>query len=273
MNIRELEKSLNQSVLDARGPFYESCGGGRFFSSVSAGIQSASHRIFESYTRMIPGHGMPVDFFEKEHPDPPVGKLTVLSLAFHIAPRIVEENSREVFLPARSWFEARHRFDFISGPVGEILRGLFPGIRMVMPVKSVHYRADLSSRTPVSNWSERHVAFACGLGSFGLHGALITRLGCTHRLTSIIIDREIEGGEEPPTDPYFSCPHFADGTCGACVFRCPVGAIAPGKHIIEKCYDHEWLTCRERSVQAYGSTVAACGLCMCGVPCSLDMPG
>jgi hypothetical protein len=39
-----------------------------------------------------------------------------------------------------------------------------------------------------SNWSERHVAYICGLGTFGRHTCLITKKGTAGRLTSIVTD-------------------------------------------------------------------------------------
>jgi len=37
---------------------------------------------------------------------------------------------------------------------------------------------------PASSWSERHAAYAAGLGTFSLNDALITPKGIAHRLGS-----------------------------------------------------------------------------------------
>lgn len=43
-----------------------------------------------------------------------------------------------------------------------------------------------------SNWSERHVAFVCGLGTFGLSKGLITEKGIAGRLGSLIVSEKFE---------------------------------------------------------------------------------
>ncbi len=273
MNVSELETSAREFLTAAGDLNRSETDGSALYHEVTAGVQRADHPIFLRFGRMIEGHLQPGDCFAAEHAGfHAADSLTVVSFAFHINPRIIDDNSREPIYPSRSWFEARRKFDFLVSPFIELVRGIFPNRRITVPLRSARYRADLSKKVPVSNWSERHVAFACGLGSFGLHGALITRMGCTHRLLSAVV----EGGPgvcaEPPDDPYFNCLHFRDGGCGECISRCPVEAIVPGAHIIERCYAHEWMTCRLRSGAIYEPGVAACGLCMCGVPCDRSSP-
>lgn len=273
MYIGELAIRMKEYLNSAVDPFIFGRNNVRLFPEVSAGVQSASHEIFGLFPRTIAGHLTPRDFFRHDYPEE--GKaddLTVISLAFHVHHDIVSDNSMESNNPSFSWYEARHKFNSMYQPVIGILSDLFPGKRITVPVKSSLYLADLTKRIPVANWSERHVAFACGLGSFGLHGALITGKGCTHRLISVIVNTAIEGAAEPPENPYLACRHFNDGSCGECMTRCPVGAIVPGKHIIKRCYEHEWNTCRTKAKDVFGTEVPACGLCMCGVPCDIEAP-
>lgn len=273
MNYQEIESSAHRFLASARDAMFFTGEGGRVFTAVSVGVQRASHEIFARLSRIIEGHLAPMDFFEAEHGEHAAHEnLSVVSFAFHINPEIVKDNSGEETFPSVTWFEARQKFDFICTQFIEHMSGVFTGGKITVPSRSTRYRADLSKEVPLSNWSERHVAFACGLGSFGLHGALITHKGCTHRLISMIVDQSMEVYADPPDDPYFNCLHFRDGSCGACITRCPVRAIVPGRHIIERCYGHEWMTCRLKSKEIYGSEVAACGLCMCGVPCDTAEP-
>ena len=71
-----------------------------------------------------------------------------------------------------------------------------------------------------SRWSERHAAYVCGLGTFGLSRGLITRKGMAGRLASVIMDVELTPDERPYTGVYDYCTK-----CGARAKRCPVGAI------------------------------------------------
>ena len=273
MHIRELAIRMKEYLNSSNDTFFFGRGNVRLFPEVSAGVQPASHEIFGIFPRMIAGHRTPGDFFRHEYPGKEnMDYLSVISLAFHVHHDIVRDNSREENYPAFSWYEARHNFNFMYQPVTDAMRRIFPGKRISVPLKSSLYLADLSKSVPVSNWSERHVAFACGLGTFGLHGALITEMGCTHRLISVIVDTKIEGAVEPPENHNIACRYFTDGSCGECMTRCPVGAIVPGKHVIERCYEHEWMTCRTKSREIFGTEVPACGLCMCGVPCDIENP-
>ena len=113
-----------------------------------------------------------------------------------------------------------------------------------------------------SNWSERHAAYACGLGTFGLSRGLITRRGMAGRFGSLVTT-----WQAPPTPREYAAPYAWCIRCGACVRRCPAGAIslANGKdHRL--CYDYQSAIlprCRPR----FG-----CGLCQTGVPCEASRP-
>lgn len=72
-----------------------------------------------------------------------------------------------------------------------------------------------------SNWSERHVAFVCGLGTFGLSKGLITEKGIAGRLGSLIVSEKFAPRTREYTDIYEYCTR-----CGACIRRCPAGAIS-----------------------------------------------
>jgi epoxyqueuosine reductase len=76
-----------------------------------------------------------------------------------------------------------------------------------------------------SNWSERHVAFVAGLGTFGLHRALITAKGTTVRIGSVITTLVLSPTPRPYTRYDEYCPFLTRGTCGACMKRCPPAAI------------------------------------------------
>ena len=47
-----------------------------------------------------------------------------------------------------------------------------------------------------SIWSERHIAFICGLGTFGLSRGLITRKGICGRFGSLITDLDLYPAKE-----------------------------------------------------------------------------
>jgi len=163
-------------------------------------------------------------------------------------------------------------FNQIHEPLSEYVQALFGDSKIVFPAQSKLYSVSGLEKVRHANWSERHIAFGCGLGSFGLHGALITEFGCTARLISIVIDKEFEDCKEPFTDIHANCLHYQGKGCKLCVERCPVGSVRTEKRIIENCFDREFVENKKTSLEIYGKEITACGLCMSGVPCSFINP-
>jgi len=113
-----------------------------------------------------------------------------------------------------------------------------------------------------SNWSERHVAFVCGLGTFGLSKGLITPKGIAGRLGSIITELYLPPDKREYENIYEYC-----SMCGKCVKNCPVDAIT-----IEKGKDHYPCSAfvdktSEKYKPRYG-----CGKCQVAVPCESRIP-
>jgi epoxyqueuosine reductase len=113
-----------------------------------------------------------------------------------------------------------------------------------------------------SSWSERHVAFVCGLGTFGLSKGLITERGVAGRFGSIVTTLDLEPDSRAYSEPYEYCSF-----CGDCITNCPVEAIT-----LERGKDH--LICsdfldvvKKRFSPRYG-----CGKCQVGVACETGIP-
>ncbi len=113
-----------------------------------------------------------------------------------------------------------------------------------------------------SNWSERHAAYVCGLGTFGLSKGLITRKGIAGRFGSVVTDIELEPDPREYSGIYDWCIN-----CGACIARCPAKAISSEKGKEHSpCLD-KLLQSGKRFAPRYG-----CGLCQTGVPCEHQRP-
>lgn len=123
----------------------------------------------------------------------------------------------------------------------------------------------------VSNWSERHAAYASGLGTFGLSKGLITQKGMAGRIGSVITSAHFEQSEKPYSDPFEYCI-----MCGACQRRCPANAIdktrgcALGKDqlICGPYVKGSYLPPQgSKNIVRYG-----CGKCQTAVPCEFEIP-
>ncbi|MDD3218270.1 MAG: epoxyqueuosine reductase [Lachnospiraceae bacterium] len=81
---------------------------------------------------------------------------------------------------------------------------------------------DYQEETLTAQWSHKSSAVLAGLGSFGLNRLLVTKYGTTGRLGSVITDAYIEPSEK---SNHQYCLYYQNGTCKACLNRCPSGAI------------------------------------------------
>lgn len=122
-----------------------------------------------------------------------------------------------------------------------------------------------------SNWSERHAAYAAGLGTFGLSRGLITKKGMAGRIGSLVTNAYFEPTIREYSDPFEYCI-----LCGACQRRCLGQAIdltrgmALGKDQI-KCVSH----ISNSTKKPFGVNKRVrygCGKCQVGLPCSDGIP-
>ena len=121
-----------------------------------------------------------------------------------------------------------------------------------------------------STWSQRHVAYAAGLGTFGLSDGLITTAGKAHRIGSVVVNQELDSPDRP-ADIHAYCLYFKDGSCMECVRRCPVNAITENGHNKKICGEFVFSQ-TEYIIETYGINIYACGLCQTGVPCERGIP-
>ena len=132
------------------------------------------------------------------------------------------------------------------------------GYHGVVPTK-INMKEDVLK----SPWSHRHMAYAAGLGTFGINNLLITDAGCCGRYCSVITDLPVT---PDPIREEENCLYKKNGSCGTCADRCFSGALTREGYDRFKCFE----TCM-RSEALYGHEV--CGKCASDVPCSFMAPG
>ncbi len=203
------------------------------------------------------------------------GEVSVISWVLPINPLIREKNRAEKDGPAVEWSCARNygeefNLDLRRRVVGWLeARGLPAAAPILMPEFRVI--RDPARRNFTSTWSERHTAFACGLGTFSLNDALITPRGIAHRLGSVVVAAALPESGRPYSGHMEYC--IADRGCRSCIKRCPVNAISEDGHDKDRCYQMTYAGEEaEARRKKLGFEKTGCGLCQTGVPCEERIP-
>jgi len=186
------------------------------------------------------------------------GAKAVISYFLPFTQRIRQSNSSEG-LPSTEWLYGRYEGEIFNNALRSFIVDLVgkAGGHAVAPGLDKRF-AVVNLR---SNWSERHVAFIAGLGTFSLNRSMITKLGSAGRFGSVIVDVELEATQRLYQEINEYCIK-----CGVCIDRCPPRAISKkGKdNEICSCYVDET---RARYIPRYG-----CGKCQTAVPCEARNP-
>jgi epoxyqueuosine reductase QueG len=184
------------------------------------------------------------------------------------------DNRRERVYPAERWARARIFGEMVNSQLRrELVASLTAdGYQAVAPVLIPQWSTKTSEPYVIaSTWSERHIAYASGLGTFGLCDGLITPKGKAVRLGSVVVRGRVPATLRPYTHHQAYCPFFSDGSCGECIDRCPVKAISKAGHDKLKCDRHLERT-KAYVKEHYGFEGYGCGLCQTGVPCESHVP-
>jgi len=178
--------------------------------------------------------------------------------------------------PSEKWVRARlYGGEFIDELCKYVADTLTKsGYPAVAPSISKMYNglASLNGKYGLSSqWSDRHAAYASGLGTFGLCDGLITPKGKSMRCASVIAKIKLPPSPRPYRDHHAYCLFYAKGSCGLCMDRCPAGAVT--KSGLNK------ITCRQQCIattvyarKQFGLNCYGCGFCQTGVPCESQIP-
>jgi len=241
------------------------------------GYSSGADPLWQFYKEDIGGFYLsPLEFFVHDFPDAEAtpDQLTVISWILPQTEVTKADNRRETNFPSERWARSRIYGEEVNVKlrrhVVEYLKEA--GIEAVAPMLSPLWERKESERYGfASTWSERHAAYASGLGTFGLCDGLITPRGKAMRTGSVVALIKIPPSERPYTDPYAYCLFHAKGTCDKCIDRCPTGAITREGHNKTLCSKY-LTTTRQYVPMHYGFEGYGCGLCQTGVPCESGIP-
>jgi epoxyqueuosine reductase QueG len=199
----------------------------------------------------------------------------VISWVLPITRPTRESNRREDQYPSQAWIRTRFFGEQLNGTLRRHLVAWLEelGHHAVAPQLTASWKE--YADTPVgiaSTWSERHAAYAAGLGTFSLNDALITPKGIAHRCGSVITNLQLTASERLYPDHRHNCLYFRDGSCGLCIARCPVGALSREGHDKTKCSQYVYKTVVEAVGERFGTPQTGCGLCQTRVPCESGIP-
>lgn len=249
------------------------------FAEPLVGFARGDDPIFARYKDVVgPFHWTPLEAVREAFPDRKLGAggLTVISWVLPHTERTKQDNRRETLYPSESWARARFFGETVNDALrrrvvdfflGETIAALAP---VLLPTWS---RKDSERFVWASTWSERHQAYAAGLGTFGLCDGLITPKGKAMRVGSVVAaTADLPVSPRPYDDHHAYCLFYSTGTCRACIERCPVGAISEQGHDKRLCRDHVHRTANAHVKEQYGFDGYGCGLCQTGVPCESTIP-
>ena len=199
------------------------------------------------------------------------GARTVISIFFPYTQTVKKANGIDMSWPADEWLHARIEGQETINNICHYATSLLinEGFTVLVPTRDPRFSAKhphIQDRNHqeyyTSSWSERHVAYICGIGTFGLSRGLITEKGIAGRLFSLITNAAFESTKRRYSKIDEYCIY-----CGACVRNCPVNTIS-----LENGKDHPPCSAfldrvKEKCKPRYG-----CGKCQVQVPCENGIP-
>ena len=247
------------NVISDKVAIHSNYTGMKIFDSPIFAFGSAADELYERY--------LSSDIIG-DHFITPAGWLpaakTVISFFLPYTERIRSANAADYRWPAGEWLHGRYEGQLLVTELSRHINNLLldNGYRSLVPTLDARYKNGSVETGFTSNWSERHAAFACGLGTFGLSKGIITKNGTCGRFGSVITELALPADGRPYQDTYEYCIQ-----CGLCAAHCPVYAISlqegkkhpPCSAFLDKV--------REKENPRYG-----CGKCQIRVPCESKIP-
>lgn len=283
--IREI---IEQLVLQAPENHLVDYGGQPIFNTPLVGFVNGDDPLFQSFRNCVsPNHLLPREILVKRaSADADLTHVCVISWVLPFT-NAIRRSNHITDEPSRLYSLARNNGGALnykaSGRLEELLQR--KNIVAVSPILTHDYDAfRMPEYVFTSTWSERHVAFAAGLGYFGLNGALITPLGSNVRLGSLVMNFPVEIDPKKKDSYLAPCLKSKGKACDLCIERCPIGAISRNGIDKEKCYAMR-NAIRRRHLEHFTSEMhmipspvvksgkrekgysLGCALCQCGVPC------
>ncbi len=251
------------------------------FADWLVGFVRGDDPLLYEYKEMIigPFHYTPQEVMEwaagrqgVKAPEP--ASIAVVSFVLPQTDAIVDDNAEQERWCSARWAQGRLYGEiFCQKLMTAMLEELADkGVLAVAPDLMPDFR---KRRYPevgwASPWSHRHMAFAAGLGSFGMSDFFISERGAAHRCGSLVVALPLEPNRERQPHHRHNCLHHQTGGCLICSTRCPVGAISEAGHDKDRC-SRNVIRNITRNQLVNKVNIYGCGLCATATPCSQESP-
>ncbi len=260
-------------------------GQGVYWEEPLVGFASGMDPLFFEYKTLIGSfHQTPREIIAsvlrekgQDLPCSEVERISVVSWILPAAEETRKSNRKEERFPSKLWAYTKDFGeacnDALRRHVTAFLENM--GYIAVAPILLPSFRHLRDEKAGwASPWSERHVAYACGLGTFSLNDGLITPKGIAVRIGSIVTLLKLTPTEKKYRHIKENCLFFRNEPCGKCITRCPAGAISESGHDKDKCREYIGSKSLHEKRLEYGliNPTTSCGLCQTGVPCEFQIP-
>jgi epoxyqueuosine reductase len=206
-----------------------------------------------------------------------IEQVSVISWILPATEDVRKSNRTETKFPSKLWAHTRDFGEACNNSLKKhVVRFLEDlGYIAVAPTLSSTFQPLRDEKVGwASPWSERHIAYACGLGTFSLNEGFITPKGMAVRVGSVVTLLKLTPSEKKYHHHNENCLQFRNEKCGKCIQRCPAGAITEKGHDKDKCREYIDSEPLKAKRLEYGlkNPPPSCGLCQTGVPCEFEIP-
>jgi epoxyqueuosine reductase QueG len=220
------------------------------------GFASAGDTLFKQLKSAVSvSHALPKDLLPEAR--------TVIAFFVPFEKSVARSNISGM-LASLGWAQAYIETNALIEAIGEHMKTYINSSGYAVAVTPPTHNFDKEKL--ISDWSHRHVAFAAGLGNFGLNNMLITESGCCGRIGSFLTSVDVPPNTRMRAE---TCLYRYDSSCLRCVERCVNGALHKDHFDRNRCYD---MCLRNEDLFRETGKADVCGKCLVGLPCSFINP-
>ena len=249
---------------------------GNAFKEPLIGFASAKDPIFNNFKEIIKkSHLTPSEAYELFFDNKTFEEGSVISIALPLSDEIIESNKQRD-KPSKKWILMGYSGKIFLSDFSDFIKNILKekGYDGVDPSSQEFFKITIDKNAS-SNWSLKHIAYACGMGTFCLNGGFITEKGRAILFLSFVTNLVLEPDKRNYKHHTANCLYYHNEDCKKCVERCPVNALSENGIDKLKCFDMSYGEKAKEHGKSLGidsKHAYGCGLCLVGVPCESENP-